>query len=169
MIDPMQIRSVELDDAQDLCAIYNPYITDTAITFEETPIDNSEMKKRIVRVREESLPWLCATIDHKLAGYAYATLWRDRSAYRFTVESTIYLSPDFVGMGMGKILYTTLLEGIQAAGKRNVIAVITLPNPASIALHEKLGFVKSAHFPQVGYKFNRWLDVGYWQKSFLSS
>lgn len=166
MIDPMQIRSVELDDAQDLCAIYNPYITDTAITFEETPIDPSEMKRRIVRVREESLPWLCATINHKLAGYAYAALWRERSAYRFTVESTIYLSPEYTGRGLGKNLYSVLLERIRTAGKRNVIAVITLPNPASIALHENLGFIKTAHFPEVGFKFNRWLDVGYWQLSF---
>ncbi|HOV06965.1 MAG TPA: N-acetyltransferase family protein, partial [Anaerolineaceae bacterium] len=74
--------------------------------------------------------------------------------------------PEYTGKGLGKILYSVLLERIQAAGKRNVIAVITLPNPASIALHEKLGFIKTAHFPEVGFKFNRWLDVGYWQLSF---
>ncbi len=162
----LQIRSVEMEDAQDLCAIYNPFITGTNITFEETPIDTLEMKRRIARVHEETLPWLCAEVNHKLAGYAYATQWRERSAYRFTVESTIYLSPEYAGKGLGENLYSVLLERIQAAGKRNVIAVITLPNPASIALHEKLGFIKTAHFPEVGFKFNRWLDVGYWQLSF---
>jgi phosphinothricin acetyltransferase len=104
-----------------------------------------------------------AEIQNEVAGYAYASQWRSRSAYRYTAESTVYLDPVHTGKGIGNALYKDLIERLKAMGIHVVMGVITLPNPPSIALHEKLGFKKAAHFVEVGYKFGRWLDVGYWQ------
>jgi phosphinothricin acetyltransferase len=106
---------------------------------------------------------LCAECNGAFAGYTYATRWRERPAYRYTAESTIYLNPAFSGQGIGRHLYGTLLDELRMGKMHVVIGVITIPNPASVALHEKLGFKKVAHFSEVGYKFDRWLDVGYWQ------
>jgi phosphinothricin acetyltransferase len=117
-------------------------------------------------VQSLGYPWLVAEVDGSLAGYAYASRWRERPAYRYTAESTIYLSQESGGHGYGSKLYNALLDELRAGGFHAVIGVITLPNPASIALHEKLGFSKVAHFSQVGYKFEHWLDVGYWQLTF---
>jgi len=162
-MDPLIIREVQGSDVPAILEIYNPYITRTAVSFEEEPVTEPEMRRRIEEVQSYALPWLCAELDGRLAGYAYATRWRERSAYRFTAETTIYLAEGFLGRGIGNRLYSALLDRVRAAGMHQVIAVITLPNPASVRLHEKLGYVKVAHFSQVGYKFDRWLDVGYWQ------
>jgi len=162
-MDPLIIRNVQENDIPAIVEIYNPYITRTAVSFEEEPVTEPEMRRRIEEVKTYALPWLCAEIDGSLAGYAYATRWRERSAYRFTAESTIYLGDGFLGRGIGVKLFSVLLEQVRAAGMHQVMAVITLPNPASVELHEKLGYVKVAHFSQVGYKFEHWLDVGYWQ------
>jgi len=162
-MDPLIIRNVQENDIPAIVEIYNPYITRTAVSFEEEPVTVTEIRRRIEEVQTYALPWLCAEIDGSLAGYAYATRWRERSAYRFTAESTIYLGDGFLGRGIGVKLFSVLLEQVRAAGMHQVMAVITLPNPASVELHEKLGYVKVAHFSQVGYKFERWLDVGYWQ------
>jgi len=162
-MDPLIIRNVQENDIPAIVEIYNPYITRTAVSFEEEPVTKPEMRRRIEEVQTYALPWLCAEIDGSLAGYAYATRWRERSAYRFTAESTIYLGDGFLGRGIGVKLFSVLLEQVRAAGMHQVMAVITLPNPASVELHEKLGYVKVAHFSQVGYKFEHWLDVGYWQ------
>jgi len=162
-MDPLIIRNVQENDIPAIVEIYNPYITRTAVSFEEEPVTVTEIRRRIEEVQTYALPWLCAEIDGSLAGYAYATRWRERSAYRFTAESTIYLGDGFLGLGIGVKLFSVLLEQVRAAGMHQVMAVITLPNPASVGLHEKLGYVKVAHFSQVGYKFEHWLDVGYWQ------
>jgi len=162
-MDPLIIRNVQENDIPAIVEIYNPYITRTAVSFEEEPVTVTEIRRRIEEVQTYALPWLCAEIDGSLAGYAYATRWRERSAYRFTAESTIYLGDGFLGRGIGVKLFSVLLEQVRAAGMHQVMAVITLPNPASVELHEKLGYVKVAHFSQVGYKFEHWLDVGYWQ------
>jgi len=162
-MDPLIVREVQGSDVPAILEIYNPYITRTAVSFEEEPVTEPEMRRRIEEVQSYALPWLCAELDGRLAGYAYATRWRERSAYRFTAETTIYLAEGFLGRGFGNSLYSALLDRVRAAGMHQVMAVITLPNPASVRLHEKLGYVKVAHFSQVGYKFDRWLDVGYWQ------
>jgi phosphinothricin acetyltransferase len=101
--------------------------------------------------------------EGKVAGYAYASRFRERVAYRFTTESTIYLSPAFVGRGLGAPLYRALLDRIFELGYRHAIGAISLPNDASVRLHERLGFVKVAHYPRVGKKFGRWIDVAAWQ------
>lgn len=160
------IRDVSDADAEKIVAIYNPYISGTTVSFEEEPVTVDEMRWRMQAVHGMHLPWLCAEVNGELVGYAYASRWRERSAYRYTAESTIYLDHDFIGQQIGGSLYAALLDRIRESGMHMVIGVITLPNPASVALHEKMGFIKSAHFSEVGYKFNTWLDVGYWQKQF---
>jgi phosphinothricin acetyltransferase len=160
----MNLRDAIPDDAPAIAAIYNPYIVDTTISFEEEPVPDAEMARRIADVQAAGLPWLVAEADGVVIGYAYATKWRVRHAYRHSVESTVYLAPSAARKGIGSALYTALFERLRAAGCHLVIGGIALPNEASVALHEKMGYEKAAHFKEVGFKFGRWLDVGYWQK-----
>jgi len=160
------IRDATLTDAVALNEIYNHYIAHTAATFEETLLDSEEFALRMSSVAEQGLPWLVAEEDGELLGYAYANRWRERSAYRFSVESTVYLAPDALGGGWGTRLYVALFGRLEAQGLHAVIGGITLPNAASVALHEKMGMEKVAHFPEVGFKQGQWLDVGYWQRNF---
>lgn len=157
------IRVAELNDAAAIVAIYNHYISTTTITFEEDPVSSTEMTQRIADVNNAGLPWLVLTIDGKVTGYAYATKWRARSAYRHSVESTIYLDHAFAGRGLGRALYGALLDALGKREFHRVIGGIALPNEASVRLHESLGFRKVAHFTEVGKKFERWVDVGYWE------
>ena len=159
----MQIRDAVADDAKAIAAIYNPFIANTTISFEEEPVSDAAMAQRIADVQAGGLPWLVAQQDGKVVGYAYATKWRVRHAYRFSVESSVYLAPECAGKGLGTALYTALLEQLAQRGCHLVIGGIALPNEASVALHEKMGYEKVAHFREVGFKFGRWLDVGYWQ------
>jgi len=161
----MQIRDAVADDAKAIAAIYNPFIANTTISFEEEPVSDAAMAQRIADVQAGGLPWLVAERDGKVAGYAYATKWRVRHAYRFSVESSVYLAPECAGQGLGTALYVALLEQLRARGCHLVIGGIALPNEASVALHERMGYEKVAHFREVGFKFGRWLDVGYWQKT----
>ncbi len=159
------IRAATLDDARAIAAIYNPYIADTVITFEEQPVKPAEMARRIADVVPR-LPWLLMEQEARVVGYAYATPWRARTAYRYAVETTIYLESRFAGQGMGKRLYQALLHDLRKMGLHTAFGVIALPNPASIALHEKCGFTKVGHLAEAGWKFERWVDVGYWQLMF---
>jgi L-amino acid N-acyltransferase YncA len=164
--ETLRVRAAEAADADALADIYNPYIRDTIITFEETPVSAAEMARRVAEVGGHGLPWLVAEARGAVIGYAYATPWRTRHAYRFAVESTVYLAPEGSGRGIGTRLYEALFERLADAGVHAVIGGIALPNPASVALHEKLGMAKVAHLPEVGFKFGRWIDVGYWQRTF---
>ncbi|ABL99549.1 arsinothricin resistance N-acetyltransferase ArsN1 family B [Shewanella amazonensis] len=157
------IRHAALHDASAVADIYNHYIESTAITFEETPLQAAEIAARIQHVQAAGLPWLVALEGNALTGYAYATKWKERSAYRFTVETTVYVAPNGHGKGVGTALYQALIERLKILKVNSVIGGITLPNPASIALHEKMGMKKVAHFQNIGYKFGQWQDVGYWQ------
>jgi len=157
------IRPVKQQDAQELVDIYNHYIESSTATFEEVCIDSDEMLKRIEKVTDINLPWLVVEENGILLGYAYATPWKARSAYRFSVETTIYLSPKQQGKGLGTQLYQTLFARLKHQSIHAIMSGITLPNPASVALHEKVGMTKVAHFQQVGFKFDQWLDTGYWQ------
>jgi L-amino acid N-acyltransferase YncA len=159
------IRDAAASDIRSITEIYNYYVLDTTVTFEEQVVTTSEMTRRIESVRSAGLPWIVVTLDNKTVGYAYATLWKARSAYRFSVETTVYVDPKEVGRGMGSALYEHLLNELRARKIHSVIAGIALPNPQSIALHEKFGFRNVARFHEVGFKFSQWLDVGYWQKS----
>ncbi|MEM0968922.1 MAG: arsinothricin resistance N-acetyltransferase ArsN1 family B [Verrucomicrobiota bacterium] len=156
------IRDAHPEDADAIRAIYNPFIQNSVITFEEEPISERDMRERIRTVTAD-LPWLVWEEEGRILGYAYASRWQGRCAYRYTVESSIYLSSDSVGKGLGRTLYTELLQRLTEESLHSVIAGIALPNPASIALHEKLGFVKAGQFREVGRKFDRWIDVGYWE------
>ena len=156
------IRPVVEADAVAICAIYNPYVQNTVITFEQKQIPKKEMAKRIDEYIAQ-YPWLVADVDGKVVAYAYATRWRARAAYDQTLESTIYVDKDYTGRGIAKPLYLELLRQLKALKVHAVVGCIALPNDASVALHEKCGFVKVAHFPQVGRKFERWVDVGFWQ------
>jgi L-amino acid N-acyltransferase YncA len=115
-------------------------------------------------VAQANLPWLVLASEREVVGYAYATKWRERSAYRFSAESTVYLRPDCGGRGHGTRLYDALLTALASRGVHAVMGGIVLPNAASVALHEKVGMRQVAHFREVGFKFGRWLDVGYWQR-----
>jgi phosphinothricin acetyltransferase len=151
-------------DAGAVAAIYNHYITETIVTFEEEAITASEMETRMRAVQSASLPWLVAELSDGVVGYAYASKWKTRSAYRFSTEVTVYLDHRRVGGGIGSSLYARLLDVLKASGCHAAMGGIALPNDASVRLHEKLGFRPVALFREVGFKFNRWIDVGYWQK-----
>lgn len=157
------IRPAEPADAAAICAIYNHYVAHTVITFEEDPVVEVEMARRIAEVTQRPLPWLVAEEDGAVLGYAYATPWRPRSAYRFSVESTVYLKEGATGRGTGRALYSALLDDLRARGVHCVIGGIALPNPASVGLHERMGFRKVGHLEEVGWKQDRWVDVGYWE------
>jgi len=158
------IRNVLDKDAGDLANIYNYYIVETVATFEEEMISSDVMLARISKIQADELPWLVAENElGEILGYAYATKWRERFAYRFSVEVTIYLSPKHKKQGLGTQLYQALFAELNKRSIHSVIGGITLPNAASVALHEKFGMKQVAHFKEVGFKFEQWLDTGYWQ------
>jgi phosphinothricin acetyltransferase len=159
----VSVRSASAADADALARIYNYYIDNTVITFEEERVSSDAMAARVAEVHGFSLPWLVAEVDEKVIGYAYAGKWKVRSAYRHSVETTIYLARGHEGRGVGKTLYSALLPPLRARGMHAVIGGVALPNEASIALHEKLGFNHVATFREVGFKHGRWVDVAYWQ------
>lgn len=158
----MNIRDATLDDAPAIAEIYNHYIATSIATFEEDELGDDEMAGRIMEIAG-TFPYLVVCEGSNVCGYAYAARWNERSAYRHTVLSTIYLADGMARQGHGTALYGALLDRLRAHPYRVVIGGISLPNAASVALHEKLGFRKIAHFEQVGFKFGKWIDVGYWQ------
>jgi L-amino acid N-acyltransferase YncA len=157
------IRPAVSADAESICRIYAPYVLNTTISFEECVVEPDAMRSRIAEVATQTLPWLVLESAGSVRGYAYATPWRVRTAYRHSVETSVYLDQDGCGKGHGTLLYCALLNALRDRGKHLAIGGIALPNAPSIALHEKLGFVKVAHFSEVGYKLGKWCDVGYWQ------
>jgi phosphinothricin acetyltransferase len=159
----ISIRPVEESDAACLARIYNHYVSGTCITFETDPVSAAEMSHRVTESVNASLPWLVAEQSDDVVGYAYASKWKGRCAYRYSVESTVYLDASHTGKGIGLRLYTGLIAAIRATSMHAVIGGIALPNEQSVGLHERLGFKKVAHFEQVGFKQDRWVDVGYWQ------
>jgi phosphinothricin acetyltransferase len=160
-----RIRPAVASDAAAIAEIYNHYIAETAVTFEEEPVAAEEIARRIEEIRSASLPWLVAEEDGLVVGYAYSTQWRPRSAYRFSVEVTVYIAPGHAGRGIGSMLYEELFPILKAQDVHAVMGGIALPNQASVALHEKFGMRKAAHFQEVGFKLGRWIDVGYWQRT----
>jgi L-amino acid N-acyltransferase YncA len=157
------IRPVTENDSEVITRIYNHYILNTIITFEVQEVSAQEIARRIAEITSASLPYLVTEHDGQVVGYAYASKWKSRFAYRFSVECTVYIDPAFPGKGFGSALYRVLLEQLRERGIHAAIGGIALPNPVSVALHEKLGFKKVAHFSEVGFKFDKWIDVGYWE------
>jgi L-amino acid N-acyltransferase YncA len=156
------LRTCQSLDASQICAIYNHYVRETVVTFEEVPVAEREMAQRIAEVTER-LPWFVWEQGDAIRGYAYATAWKTRSAYRFSVESTVYVSPSFARRGIGTQLYQALIADLRRRNVHCAVGGIALPNPASVALHENLGFSRIGQFKEIGWKFGRWVDVGYWQ------
>jgi phosphinothricin acetyltransferase len=162
-LSTLLIRPAETADAAAICEIYNHYIEHTVVTFEEVLLTAGDIDKRLQDINAIGLPWLVAEVQGVVIGYAYAGKFRDRSAYRYTAEVTVYLAPAGTGQGAGTRLYNALFEALRERSIHIVIGGITLPNVASVALHEKMGMEKVAHLEEVGCKFGKWLDVGYWQ------
>jgi L-amino acid N-acyltransferase YncA len=158
------IRQVKESDAQAIATIYNYYVKNSVVTFEEEPVAASEMCQRIHTAKVNNLPWLVAENDVGLVAYACAAKWKERSAYKNSVEVTVYVDHKSVRRGLGKLLYAELFKRLATENIHAIMAGIALPNQSSIVLHERFGMSKVAHFKQVGFKFGQWVDVAYWQK-----
>ena len=161
----MTIRLATAADAAAIADIYAPYVTGSTISFEAEPPNAAEMAARIVS-GGALYPWFVSEDgDGSIAGYASASAFRARHAYRFSVETSLYVARGRHGRGIGRQLYETLLPLLERQGFTQAIAAVTLPNEASIVLHEKLGFVRAGTYERVGYKLGEWLSVGLWQRS----
>lgn len=154
----MHIRFIQPEDAEAVLAIYAPYILDTAITFETIVPSLKEFTERIEQYTRK-YPWLVAEEEGKIIGYAYAGKHRDREAYQWCVESSVYINKDFHGRGIAKALYERLFELLKASGFINVYAGITQPNEPSNRLHERMGFTPVGIYKRIGYKLGQWHDV----------
>ena len=157
----LAIRLATVDDAQQLQSIYAPIVAETDVSFELEPPSVDEMRRRI-ETTLLTLPWVVYDSDGVM-GYAYAGLFRSRPAYQWTVEVTVYVHPAHRGTGVGRALYTSLFECLRVQGYRTALAVIALPNSASVALHERMGFRSIGVFHAVGHKLGTWHDVGWWE------
>ncbi|HEM6341183.1 TPA: N-acetyltransferase [Streptococcus suis] len=162
----IKIQSAQIEDAADLVAIYAPYVENTAITFETVVPTVADFASRIEKTLKQ-FPYLVAVEEGQILGYAYASTYYARAAYDWTVELSVYVSREVRGKGIGSLLYAALEEELTARGFKNFLACIALPNPASIALHEKRGYEQVAHFKKVGYKFGTWHDIVWLQKSLV--
>jgi L-amino acid N-acyltransferase YncA len=158
------IRRATPADAPAIAAIYNWYVENTVITFEVDPVSDAEMAQRIASTLVK-YEWLVHARGSEILGYAYAARFRERAAYRFITESTIYLRNGLQGQGLGKPLYRETIARTFALGYTSLVGGIALPNEASVRLHESLGFEKVGHLHRVGWKHERWIDVGSWQLS----
>ena len=159
----IRIRPAAPADGAQLASIYSHYVLHTTVTFEEEAVTGEAMGHRVMEASNVNLPFLVAESGSTLFGFAYASRWKGRCAYRFSAETTVYIRPTDVGRGLGSALYGSLLPILRTGGIHTAIGGIALPNEASVALHEKFGFRETAVFREVGYKCNRWVDVGYWQ------
>lgn len=161
----IRIRAARDADAEQIAAIYMPYVTGSAISFETRPPNAAEMLERM-HVSDGLYPWLVATTedDEAVLGYAYATRFRERPAYRYTVETSIYLGGNVAGQGVGRLLYGALIETLIAQDFTQAVAILSLPNEHSIGLHESTGFRRGGVFREIGYKSGQWHDIGIWQR-----
>ena len=157
-------KVVEEADFQAMYKIYEPYVLNTAISFETTPPGPRQFSERI-RSAASDMPWLVCRSGGSVAGYAYAGRHRLRHAYRFSVETSVYVHPDSARQGIGKGLYSALLGILVLSGYKTALAGITLPNEPSVKFHESMGFRPVGAYRNVGFKFGAWHDVGWWQKA----
>lgn len=152
------IRPVKISDTEEITNIYNDYIVNSVATFETEPLGEEEMRFRIAQVSMR-FPYFVLVEDGKIVGYCYAHPWKSRAAYKYTLETTVYVSSKHLGRGIGKQLMLKLIEECRRKGYRALVACITSGNTASCVLHEKLGYKKVSHFERVGIKLGKWLDV----------
>lgn len=160
---PIEIRLARPEDAPAIQLIYAPIVAGTAISFEEVPPTIEEMRQRIATTLQK-YPYLVAMRDGRLVGYAYASQHRERAAYRWAVDVTVYIAEGERRAGVGRSLYAELLPILAKQGFNAAYAGIALPNAGSVGLHERLGFRHIGTFPQVGFKLGQWHDVGYWRR-----
>ncbi|MGH8370770.1 MAG: arsinothricin resistance N-acetyltransferase ArsN1 family B [Gammaproteobacteria bacterium] len=158
----MQIRIAAPEDAPAINAIYRPFVLDTRISFELEPPSDALMAERIAKILQQ-LPWLVGFAGDRLLGYAYASRYRERPAYQWSVETAVYVDPSHHRTGIGRALYQHLFTILRQQGYFMAYAGITLPNAASVALHESLGFDVVGIYRNAGYKSGAWCDVGWWQ------
>jgi len=159
----MQIRLASPADASQIAAIYRHYVEGSVISFELEAPAAPLMAERVARVLEK-LPWLVCVVGDAIQGYAYASPHHQRAAYQWSVDSSVYVHPEQRCRGLGQALYGELFGRLRALGYYTAFAGITLPNPASVALHERFGFEPVGVYRKAGFKFGRWHDVGWWQK-----
>ncbi len=160
----IEIRLATPDDAESVAAIYAPIVRNTQLSAEFDVPSVDEMRKRIIDTLVTH-PWLVAERGGEILGYAYATRFRDRPAYQWTAEVSVYIRPTDHRRGVARALYTSLFAGLRLQGFQQAIAVIALPNPPSVALHESMGFVPVGVFPSVCFKHGQWYDIGWWRLS----
>jgi phosphinothricin acetyltransferase len=158
------IRAARPEDAAAIAAIYAPYVLTGVVSF-ETEVPDARAMRRRMEAADGVFPWLVATNGDEdgVLAYAYAAKFRERAAYRWVVETSIYVAAAVQGQGVGRLLYEALVDTLRAQGFTQAIGAIALPNDHSIALHEAVGFRRAGFFREVGYKHGRWIDVGYWQ------
>lgn len=162
----VSVRAAGRDDLPALAAIYTPYVARTVITFETEPPDGAAWAARFDAVTARGLPFLVAESDGEVVGYAYAAPWKERAAYRHTVEDAIYLAPGSTGRGVGRLLLDALLAACGAAGVQQVVAVLAdSGDPASVRLHARCGFREVGRLERVGFKHGRWVDTLLMQRS----
>lgn len=159
------LRAAREDDAAAIAAIYATHVLNGVATFEETPPDADEIGSRLRKIAAGGFPYLVVELDGGVAGFAYASAWNDRSAYRFTVQDSIYIDDALRRRGLGKLLLGALIELCRTRGASQMMAGIGGASPPSIALHTALGFREIGRASGIGYKFGRWLDVVYMQRS----
>ena len=157
-----QIRMAAEADAEQMLAIYAPVVRETTISFEYEPPSLAEFRERI-RATLERMPWLVCDSGGQIAGYAYASPFRTRAGYGWACELTVYVHPEYHRCGIGRALYTSLFRCLALQGYCVAVATITIPNAASIALHESMGMRRIGTYENVGYKHGQWLDDGVWQ------
>jgi phosphinothricin acetyltransferase len=160
----VRTRRATADDAAAIASIYAPYVRASVVSFETEAPDEDEMRSRIAALGD-LYPWLVACSEEGVLGYAYACAFRSRPAYRFTVETTVYVADGAHRRGVGGSLYRALLPLLEGQGFTQAIGAITIPNEASIRLHEALGFVRAGTYEKVGFKLGEWRSVGLWQRA----
>lgn len=158
----MNLRLATPADAAGILAIYAPYIENTSFTF-ETEVPAVESFAERISSYLHNWPWLVVEENGVIAGYAYASRYRERVAYQWSVECSVYIHDNYHRRRLAKVLYETLFAVLKLQGFRNVYAVINLPNDRSVALHERMGFTYFATYEQVGYKLGQWKNVGWWR------
>lgn len=156
------VRTLETKDIPQILDIYNYYVLNTEVTFDDKPFSFDTFFNKVQTINKD-FPFLVFENDNRILGYAYGSQFRPKPAYNKTVESTVYVKHGEHGKQIGTRLYSELLNLLQKENYHVVIGVLTLPNAISVKLHEKFGFVQVAQLKEVGFKFNKWLDVGFWQ------
>ncbi len=163
MTSSLGIRDATAADAPAIADIYNHYVLHSVATFEVEPVPDDDMRARVAGIQRAGFPWLIATDGDEVLGFAYLGRFKERAAYGHSLESTVYLRDGHGGKGIGSALYERLIAAAGDLDVHALVAVIALPHPASVALHERCGFTHAGTLREIGWKHERWIDVGHWQ------